>query len=190
MRHPSETELALYAGGDLNVVRRFQVGRHIRDCARCSRETDAFASVRRELVNEASQLPAHLNWNRLSAEMSANIHVGLEAGQCVAPGMAAAPERFGWRSVALAACLSGLLVAAWTLNVPAKRMEPVMRASEVEMRTTSAGIELNENGSVLTLMHSRGGAQKPVIVSTPSSLRARFVDEETGQVTINNVYAE
>ena len=60
MRHPSETELALFAGGDLNVIRRFQVGRHIRDCARCSRETGAFASVRRELVNEAAQLPAHL----------------------------------------------------------------------------------------------------------------------------------
>ena len=64
-----------------------------------------------------------------------------------------------------------------------------MRAAGIEIRTTASGIELNENGNALTLLHTRG-RQRPIFTSVPGTLRARFVDNETGQVTINNVYTD
>jgi len=189
MTHPTQSELALYAGRDVSLLRRLQLRLHLRNCERCALEVDRFAETARSVQIERFELPAHVNWDRLAAEMTANIRLGVEAGECVGPRQVMA-DRFGWRTVVAAACLSGLLVAGWTLNIPVKPAAPVIRATQVEIRATPGGIEMHDNGGTLTLMHVRGGAQKPVIVSTPGSLRSRYVDEETGQVTINNVYAE
>ena len=190
MKHLSETELALHAGGDLDFWSRLQTKLHISRCLYCAREVERYSQASSELHQAARVLPASLRWDRLAEEITANVRVGLEAGECVSPGNVG-PDRFGWQTVAAAACLSGVLVAAWMLNFPVHRVQPQMiRARALEMRTTSSGIELNDNGSTLVLLHSRGGGQKPLIVSTPGSLRARFVDEETGQVTVNNVYSE
>jgi hypothetical protein len=186
MTHPSQAVLALYAGRDVGPLRRLQLCFHLRTCERCTEEVARFVEVARSVQVDNLELPAHIDWERLAAEMTANIKLGIEAGECVEPRPLAV-DRFGWRTVVAAACLSGLLVAGWTLNIPVK---PVARANRVEIRTTPAGIEMHENGGTLTLMHLRDGAQKPVIVSTPGSLRSRFVDDETGQVTINNVYAQ
>ncbi len=190
MKHLSETQLALYAGGDGNLWRRMQAKFHLTSCADCASEVSGYRVAAQQLQHASNKLPAYLHWDRLAQEMTANVRLGLEAGECVSPG-ATLPDRFGWRTVAAAACLSGVLVAAWMLNFPLRQVQqPVMRAGHVQVRTTPLGIELNDNGSTLVLLHSRGGSQKPFIVSTPGSLRARFVDEETGQVTINHVYTE
>jgi len=84
--------------------------------------------------------------------------------------------------------MSVILLAAWWLNPPRGR-EIIARRSPIEIRTAPGGIELKENGATLMLLHTRG-QQTPIIVSTPGSLRARFVDQDTGQVTINNVYSD
>jgi hypothetical protein len=99
------------------------------------------------------------------------------------------PDRLGWRAAVVMAGMTCMLLAAWWLNPVPKRKPHAIRAAHVEMRTTASGIQLNENGNALTLLHTRG-RQKPIIVSAPGTLRARFVDNETGQVTINNVYTE
>jgi hypothetical protein len=80
-------------------------------------------------------------------------------------------------------------MGAWWLNPPRTVREVALRPSPVEVRTSQGGIEVKENGSAMILMHTRG-QQRPIIVSTPGSLRARFVDQDTGQVTINNVYSD
>ena len=60
-------------------------------------------------------MPAGLNWDRLAEEMSANIHLGLEAGECVAPAKAIRFASTGeLRSVM--AGMSIALVGAWFLN--------------------------------------------------------------------------
>jgi hypothetical protein len=129
-----------------------------------------------------------VNWDRLSAEMTANIHLGLEAGECVGPVPGSRPERMGWRAALVMAGMTIILLAAWWLNPPRVRQVAIHK-SPAEIRTAPEGIEVKENGSALTLLHTRG-QQTPIIVSTPGSLRARFVDADTGQVTINNVYSD
>ena len=188
MTHPANSQLALFAGGDLPLLQRWRVQRHLTGCDCCRREIKVLREAREQLRGANLELPRGCNWDRLAAEMTANIHLGLEAGECVA-SHAMKPERLRWRAVGVMAAMTCILLVAWWLN-PAPKGQPVaFRAPQVEIRTTASGIQLNENGGALTLLHTRG-QQKPIIVSAPGTLRARFIDRETGQVTINNVYVQ
>ena len=57
------------------------------------------------------------------------------------------------------------------------------------VEVSAAGIQLRENGGVLGMSQ---GVARPVSVtlSVQGSARARYVDSETGQVTITGVYAQ
>lgn len=187
-RHPEESRLALYSSGDLNHVEHFLVRLHVRSCARCADHADSFSAASSLLRTQMTEMPQGVQWDRLAAEMTANIHLGLEAGECVGPARSAKVERIGLRAALVMAGLSVVLAGAWLLNPP-RHAEKLARTSPIEIRTSPGGIEMQENGSALILMHTRG-QQKPIIVSTPGSLRARFVDQDTGQVTINNVYSD
>lgn len=186
--HPSEKDLILFSSGDLNPVETLRVRWHLRSCAQCDSELNSARALTSALRRHANTLPAGLEWDRLAAEMTANIHLGLEAGECVGPVRAARSERIGWRASMVMASMTVVLVAAWWLNPPRGR-EGAVHTAAIEMGTSPGAIELKENGSTLMLLHTRG-QQSPIIVSTPGSLRARFVDQDTGQVTINNVYSD
>lgn len=189
MMHPAAGDLALYSGGDLGWLERLRVRRHLGRCPACRVEVERFRSASASLRRQAEELPEGLNWDRLAAEMTANIHLGLEAGECVT-GARREPARMTWRAAAVVASLAGVFAAAWWLN-PAARPTPSLQAPRVEIRSTAAGLELNENGSAMVLLHTRGSQTvRPIIVSAPGTLRARYVDPDTGQITINHVYAE
>ena len=88
-RHVMETELALYATGDLPLWRGALVRLHMRHCDECRGLVDALRSDREELRRSADHLPSGIStdfdWDQLAAEMTANIRVGLAAGECVTP---------------------------------------------------------------------------------------------------------
>jgi hypothetical protein len=144
-RHTPETDLALYSTGDLPVWRRVQVGLHVRACESCRTRVLAYQADRLQRRSGAEDLPEGLDWDRLSAEMAANIHVGLAAGECVAPrSRRAAQWAYGWaakktlpgsrggwtaawRPVALVAGLVMLVSAAWWLNMPSSDSEALSR---------------------------------------------------------------
>lgn len=189
MTHPAKTDLALFAGGDLGLIERWRLRRHVSSCRACSLEADAFRAASAELRAQPPELPARLNWDRLAAEMVANIHVGIEAAECIPPVRRTARSS-GWRAAAVMAAMSAAVVCAWLLNPEPRRPDRAMTAPRIEMRNTSTGLELNENGNALVLLHGRGReAHRPIITSAPGTLRARYVDD-SGQMTINNVYAE
>ncbi|MBI4877819.1 MAG: hypothetical protein HY822_24570, partial [Acidobacteria bacterium] len=156
---------------------------HLAACDPCRRETDAFRRARAELREAAGELPAGLDWSRLEAEMKANIRVGLAAGEIVGP--VAAPARWlGWRIAAGLALATVVVTMGWFLNVP----RPVA-AQGVILQATQAGLELQENGRTLTMLQPASTAVT-YTVNAEGSLRARYVDSDTGQVTITNVYAQ
>lgn len=184
MSHPDLSSLALFAGGELPMWSRWRLGRHLNDCPRCRAEVDAFRS-RSEWVRETSaELPAELHWAPLSAEMKANIQVGLAAGECVGT-TEHPPSPFGWRVAAALASITLVIVSSWFLHIPAPRI----RTDGVVLSANRGGIELKQADRAFTLMHS---AAEPALVSVNAegSMAARFVDDETGMVTINNVYAQ
>jgi hypothetical protein len=136
--------------------------------------------------------------------MTANIRVGLAAGECVTPRERKAAS-LSWRPVAIAAGLVVLLAGAWWLNIPRADTEAIGRAIR-DMATggrvsatqeergpvvgaSSAGVVLVENGERMGI--DQGGLE-PVMysVSTQGSASARYVDQDTGQVTITATYVQ
>ncbi len=195
--HTSETVLALYVSGDLAWWRRAAVRLHVGRCDRCRRRIEWHRTDLARIREAAAWMPEGVDWNRLASEMTANIHVGLAAGECVAPR----PRKsiaVGWRPVAVAAGVAVVLVGAWWLNTPPVLTHSLgrggMRPALTEDRrpvveATESGIELRENGSSLGVSQ---GTARPVAVSVnvQGSASARYVDADTGQMTITSVYVQ
>lgn len=172
------------------------------------------------LRRRADMLPDGVHWESLAAEMTANIHLGLEAGQCVTPKERRIPifkpkaggrVVMAWRPAAIAAAITVLFVGAWWLNMPASDTRSLMRAFRSITSTVSPGrdararffddrspvlevsetgsISVRENGSALGMSQ---GIARPVAVSVSveGSASARYVDADTGQVTVASVYVQ
>ncbi|HWB84307.1 MAG TPA: hypothetical protein VG675_09220 [Bryobacteraceae bacterium] len=188
MKHPSQETLALQAGGDLGFYARWVTGRHVAQCEVCRKNLAAFRAVR-EIASELNEIP-EVPWNRLAAEMKANIRLGLAAGECVRAEetpLRDSPLFSGARVVVALASVMALLVAGLVLEHPAPGNTPY---EGVVVQTTADGIQVREGGQALRLTHP-GASNVTYSAGAQGSLRARFVDPETGYVTVNNVsYAE
>ena len=191
MKHPAESELALYAGGELSWIERWRASRHLNKCPVCAAQMKSYRRARKGARELANEMPAGTDWNRLAAEMTANIRLGVEAGECVGPVIDRSPKTaWTWKPAAVLAGAAFMLLTAWWLNIPSRRQAAIQPAGgSIVLQSTPAGIELKDSGGALTLMHTRGGSNV-MYSSAPNSLRVRYVDSETGQVTINNVYAQ
>ena len=185
MTHPQESELALFAGGDVSWPARLRLARHVSGCAECGRRLQGYRSGRQSVRELGNELPEGLHWDRLAAEMKANIRVGLAAGECVATSRSKSlTVAMGWKSAAAFACAIMLLAGGWWLNIPPRIVD-----SGVSVTADRDGVEVKQNGAVMTLMNP--GTLPPVVTaSTQGEVRARYVDADTAQVTITNVYAQ
>lgn len=149
--------------------------------------------MREFLESEQEELPGSVHWNRLAAEMKANIRLGLAAGQCVTP---VEPERIRvpWRTPAVALPLLLIVIAGWILQSvpPLKSVRPsgaAVASRGVVLDGGAAGIGVEQDGRGFRLLHPR--AADSIVYSVGSeSVNARYVDADTGQVTISHVYAD
>lgn len=200
--HPNLETLALYSKGDLAWLARWNIGRHIGRCADCEERVLQFRSVSAEVKREAdgqilTAFEATTDWPRLEREMIGNIAVGVAAARCI--------EKVGrgririargaWVTVALAV----LFLAGWFTNIPSEQRDhltaSIRRSVGIEVpqvagpivRTTPQGIAVRAQGATLTILHPPSAV---IALAGSSSLGARFVDEDTGEVTITNVYGD
>lgn len=185
MKHPSEADLALFAGGELNLWRRWRIGAHLSRCEFCQETADAFNGLRNGILGDA-EMPARIHWNQLAAEMQGNIRVGLAAGQCVAPAPPV-PFRLPWRLAAGIAAFALVLISGLFVIVPVPRL-PVSERDGVLLEATPAGVELKDNDRTLSILQPHA-EEVTVSVNATGVVRARYVDSETGYVTINHVYS-
>jgi len=180
--HPSESDLALFAGGECNRYSGFFLGRHVRRCRECMDAVTQFELLRLELRD--LEAPA-LEWDRLSAEMRANIHLGIEAGECVRAVHAG--RNWNPRLTVALASLVLLAGAGFLLKGPAE--VPVVKAAAPVLESTGSGLQVRTGTTSMTLLN-RHGAVADQTVNAQGEIRARYIDGETGAVTINNVYLE
>jgi len=206
--HISETDLALYVSNDLPFVRRISVRLHERSCQECGETVEAYRADRLRVKKIAAEMPEDVDWNSLSAEMNANIHLGLSAGEVVAQVGRHRRRKtdrqaisWSWRPAAMAAGVVMLLSVAWLLNMPSGTTQELGRAFSAVMHghgsvtgpdrepmvvATPLGVELRENGTTF------GGSQdaRPVAISVSmqGSASAQYVNAD--QVTITSVYAQ
>ena len=67
---------------------------------------------------------------------------------------------------------------------------PAVQASqESVLRATANGIELNQGGETLSLLHVRSDTAI-YSAGAQGSMRAGYVDSDTGNVTINDLYVQ
>src|SRR5579872_2126707 len=203
MKHPGEMELALFAGDDLGFLARWRVAMHLRNCADCRYEVEGLQFGRDTVRELSDELPTEVNWKRLSQEMTANIHVGLAAGECVAP-IYSRPKFHSWRlSTALTAAMLIVSAAMWQGLPPESRSRlthnvlsmvwikgqvPLAPAENIYLEAGPKSIGLMEGARSMSFLSTREDAAVAVSVSTQGSVGARYVDPDSGQVTINRVY--
>ncbi|HLK49110.1 MAG TPA: hypothetical protein VKT49_13295 [Bryobacteraceae bacterium] len=190
MKHPSQETLALHAGGDLGWVAGWRTGRHLSHCDQCREEVAAFRGLR-EVLPDLNEIP-EVAWNRLASEMKANIRLGLAAGECVRAEEKPLRHTLfsGARTAVAVASVVALLVTGVMIERPGQRPAPAA-VDGVVLQSTRGGIQVFDGARALRLLHT-GVKEENVIrsVGAQGSMRARYVDPETGYVTINNVYAE
>lgn len=210
MKHPSEIQLALLSGGDLNLWERWRIGRHVSHCANCRKTFESFQAAATDLRDFAAELPEDVNWRRLAGEMTGNIRVGLAAGEAIArfdkPAARHRP-RLAWNATTLLACASALFLVAFWMDMPRPQAEHLVQAlksavshggavqragfgqEDVVLEASSSGIELKENGRTMSFTHPHSDEDSATVsVNMQGSAGVRFVDADTGQVTTTKVY--
>ncbi len=210
MKHPSEIQLALFAGGDLaGYWERWRVARHVALCPDCQAELKSLRDASEQVRNVAAELPKDLNWNRLAAEITGNIRVGLAAGEAIArfDKPAARSLRLGWNAALVLTCATAVFLVAFWISLPQPQVEhltaalkrlriertgsvvrtPAASQDDVVLEATSSSIEVKENGRTMSLTHPHSDGAT-VSVSLQGSAGVRYVDADSGQVTTNKVY--
>jgi hypothetical protein len=180
MNHPREHDLALLAGGEAGRLRHFLLDRHVHSCADCRQKVAEYRDLRDVLAQ--TELP-DVNWNFLAADMRANIRLGLEAGACVRhtqPG-----RRWNPRPVFALACVL-LVVIAGELLRDARPHRTASDGSPV-LESTNSGIQLRTGANNSLTLLNRNGSATSQTVSARGDISARYIDSETGSVTINDV---
>jgi hypothetical protein len=211
-RHPNSGELALWVSADLPLASRAGIALHLWRCERCSREVKALRESRAALLDEgtATAMPPGVDWDRLSSEMTANIRLGVAAGEIVGSTPEPEPSHL-WRAAVVMA--SVLMLAASVLWWYHRTYNPetgiarggplrVLTQSggevapgEVILKATLGGIGVEQNGQALALAAEDESVARGVTVSlqgsmAQGSMNARYVDEDGSQVTIHRVYTE
>jgi len=201
--HPRPEELALASRRDLPLWRRWQVNWHVRRCPVCEHEVVEYRTVSARIKGQATAEAltageSAMDWQRLAREMTGNIKVGIAAAQCI--GTAPGHIFRKWRVTALVAGLSVIFIAGWWINVPRDDMDRVVAAFRaavtrshpadgIILETNPHGVSVRFQGASLTLLHP-ASARATASFTSSSSVGVRYVDDETGQVTIANVYGQ
>jgi hypothetical protein len=191
-RHISEPDLALASAGDLGLAARLRVWLHVRRCPRCAASLQEFRSLRQALQSSAGgEILSPAAWTGLSSEMTANIRLGLAAGRIVdrnSDVRAFTPDPAGWRVAVVMATLTVVLAGGWLLRRPVPAgigLAPISAIAEAN----SEGVGIHEGQAGLMLLGS-DRESSVMLAGSSGGARARFIDDQTGQVTIHHVALE
>jgi hypothetical protein len=166
----------------LGAFARWRTARHVSRCEECRQEIAAYEQMR-SILPDLSETP-EIQWNRLAAEMTANIRLGLAAGECVRqPAKSNHRARLsGFRAAVAFASIAALVATGITLERPA----PVTNEAGIVAEATPDGVQMREGRQALTLLHPEAH-HVTYSVGAQGSVEARYVDRETGGVTVNRI---
>lgn len=182
VRHPSSADLALLAGGECGFTRAFLLNRHVRHCPDCAAEVGEFSVLRAET---SDFMPPAVKWESLASEMRANIRLGLAAGECVRYSVAAPKSRNPRLVIAFASLIA--LIGTGVFYSRHQNRTETGGAAEV-LHSTPDGVEVRSGLNSLELLNRKASIADQT-VGAQGQISARYVDD-TGSVTINNVYLQ
>ena len=174
LRHPGEGDLALFAGGELGPVGRWRIESHLGGCDVCRQAVSEFFELRSQVMDLA-ELP-HVDWPSLAARIHGRLALERQIPR-VAPL---------WRPAWSAALALFLLVGAG-LYVSRRHAAP----GATVLGASAGGVELRVgNEQVLTLVNAASHETQVQWRVSADAASARYLDQETGNITVNNVYAQ
>jgi hypothetical protein len=199
--HPTLEYLSLYATGDLPVMIRLRTDMHVRHCATCEQHVLAIQAAKAELRRQShaeilTGFEAIADWHALENDMLGNIRVGVAASRCIEK--VGRTRHIGGR-LAWVAGMAALFIAGWLTRVPTEDSLRILSAlrravgidqqpiSGTIVHSTPNGIAVRAQGATLTILHPQSAV---ISMSSPTSVTARYVDDDSGQVTITNVYGQ
>jgi hypothetical protein len=200
--HPSPEVLSLFSTLDLPLLERWKIRRHLYRCESCDNQLALFHAAKAELKRQARNetltgFEAVADWSRLEREMEGNIVVGLAAARCI-------EKRPRSRSLLIkcsfASAVALLFALSWVTHISTEQTSRLYStlagaltghrahlSPGPVLRSLPDGIIVGSQDGSLTILHP---ASAVVTASGPSSVAARYVDDETGQVTITKVYGQ
>jgi hypothetical protein len=186
MGHLKETTLALHSSRDLGWFAAWRAERHLARCERCRAEVDSYRELR-EALPDMAELP-DVQWNRLAAEMRANIRLGLAAGECVRETEAAELEPSPLFNTARAVLAFAGIFTLVVTGLVLERPTPTVHAAEPTAQAIVNGIQVRAGEHGFGLMHD--GASGVINIATTRGIGARYMDPQTGLVTMTKVDVE
>ena len=189
--HISPGKIALQAGNDLSMIESISVRWHLRGCQQCRQELTAARAAIKAFREEALELPADLtgrgfDWDTLAAEMRGNISVGLEAAHAIESYSKPELTIFDWRPAAAVAAITMVASMGWYLSFHNANL---INNPAVLLEANTKGAEW-KHGDLSLSFKTRSEEGSFVDVNVKGVASARYVDSETGQVAITNVYVD
>lgn len=181
-RHPGEADLALFAGGELGPLARWRIEGHLHDCDECRQTVGDFFEMRSRVMDLA-ELP-QLDWSALAAGIHRQVAMSRAALEHPAP---VASSRFkpAWTPVLALAVM--LVLGAYVTH----RYGAPPATGAVSLNASAGAVELRVGDrQVLTL--TNGGQEEEQVNWRVSAdaVSARYLDADTGNITVNNVYTQ
>jgi len=197
VKHPSIEKLALYGGGELPWGTQFTVRRHVHACPQCQEEVALFRETAEAVREETAEMPAGVQWDRLAAEMRANVRVGIAASDAISsygkPHDIGPVQGMSWRMAVLTTGVVLMLSVGYWLNAARKseQIAATRQPDPVVAEASERGVGMSDGSKEMMLQGPKTNVRAAIVtVSTVGSAGARYVDEDTGQITVNNVYVE
>ncbi|MCX6612892.1 MAG: hypothetical protein NTW74_18835 [Acidobacteria bacterium] len=196
MRHFSDHEAALASSGDLPFLLKLQSQAHCLICPSCRARVEAFRSDRSrvDLAVDAFELPRAIKWDQLEAEMLGNIRLGLDVDAIHQGSSPKTEERFiPWRAAVAIAAMTVIVMTGWFLTGPGSRPAisavAQVRSGGMLLRGDENGVGVENRGSGMILRNVAARSNR-IEVGLEGSVRSSVVDQDSGQVTVSQIYVE
>ena len=158
--HPRETDLALFAGGELGPLSRWRIEKHLQSCEPCRTAVADFFHLQGDL-GELSELPSPVDWEGMSLRIRKAVAGETESGP--APG-GFFPKPLAWQlGLATAAVFCGFIVVQ---QFPLQVAEETVITAANEQNAVSSEARRPEGGEALP---AGGSAAPSEFLSRPSS---------------------
>lgn len=201
MKHFSDAELALAARGDLPFLAQLRTQSHCVICPSCRTRIEEFRSDRARVRTavDSFELPRAMKLDELEGEMFANIRLGLDVSEI--------RQDFGreeevsraipWRAAAAVAAVTVIATTGWFLSGPDTKqyLRPApnaiahVRSGAVILRGDESGIGVENRGSGMMLRNVSSPSSR-FEVGLEGSVRTSTIDQDSGQVTVSQIYVD
>ena len=169
LKHPKETDLALFAGGESGPFARWRIERHVESCPQCQETAADFFRLPDQL-NELADLPG-VDWKQMAMSIEAGARADAAA---VRPARRSGFPPLIWRAGLVAATVVVGVVVARYGDRP--RPEPeLIAAAKIEAPATAAQVEGQQE--IVETEPARAEAATAALQSKAVETRQTFVSD-------------